>query len=325
VFDIPGDRTSGPNAITAGMAVAIASGSNRNDISVVAIVQYQGGSDTTRITLEHPFVNTPDTGAQALFGEHRIEVFEHIHGPAVAPNLWRGLEIRVAGAASDLAAVLFAFDAFNPDEGGFVFGPAGWSGRGYEVQIDETFAGGLRDWIASAGADLWLSYIAHQFSDTESMAWFTDEIRAAIPGVEIGWIGCVEYEETIHSSWQRFILERAKPEGVVGLTVLDHPTLGSYRDLGADGGMIDGGHPTARGHKAIANAALDVLRTAARWPGDANNDARVNFADLNILLANYGTAGASDGSLPGDVTLDGFVDFADLNALLSNFDTSAFD
>jgi hypothetical protein len=325
VIETPGDMTSGASAVTPGMAVSIGSGAARGDISVVQSAVYLSNTDLTRFTLEHPFVTLPEVGAVAMFGEHRIQVVEHTHPSAVAPNTWRGIEIRRMSGEDKLDAVLFAFDAFNPDDGGFAVGPAGWSGRGYERQINEAFAGGLRDWIASAGADLWLSYIAHQLSDTESMAWFTDEIRAAIPGVEVAWVGCVEYENTIHESWQRFILDRAKSEGLVGLTVLDHPTLGSYRDLGADGAMTDGGHPTGRGHLAIANAALDILRTAARWPGDANNDARVDFADLNTLLSNFGTSGPSDGSLVGDVNLDGFVDFSDLNAVLSNFGSSVFD
>lgn len=51
-------------------------------------------------------------------------------------------------------------------------------------------------------------------------------------------------------------------------------------------------------------------------PGDINGDGVVNFADLNILLSNFGQTGAG---IPGDINGDGAVNFADLNILLSNF------
>ena len=55
--------------------------------------------------------------------------------------------------------------------------------------------------------------------------------------------------------------------------------------------------------------------------GDANADSVIGFADLNLVLANFGV---SDGSAfaYGDVNNDGFVDFADLNILLARFGQS---
>lgn len=50
-------------------------------------------------------------------------------------------------------------------------------------------------------------------------------------------------------------------------------------------------------------------------PGDTNGDSVVNLADLNLVLANFGTG--SD----GDVNGDGVVDLADLNLVLANFGT----
>jgi len=51
-------------------------------------------------------------------------------------------------------------------------------------------------------------------------------------------------------------------------------------------------------------------------PGDANGDGVVNFADLNILLIQWGQCGPI---LGGDVNGDGCVDFADLSIILDNF------
>jgi len=53
-------------------------------------------------------------------------------------------------------------------------------------------------------------------------------------------------------------------------------------------------------------------------PGDANGDGVVDFADLNIVLNQFGLTGAP-GELQGDLNGDGAVGFADLNIVLSNF------
>ena len=50
--------------------------------------------------------------------------------------------------------------------------------------------------------------------------------------------------------------------------------------------------------------------------GDTNHDCAVDFADLNQVLADYGSTGAG---LAGDVNGDGIVSFPDLNIVLSNF------
>lgn len=52
-------------------------------------------------------------------------------------------------------------------------------------------------------------------------------------------------------------------------------------------------------------------------PGDANGDGAVDLADLNLVLANFGST-TSD----GDVNGDGVVDLADLNLVLANFGTT---
>ncbi len=59
----------------------------------------------------------------------------------------------------------------------------------------------------------------------------------------------------------------------------------------------------------------------ARLLGDASGDDGVTFADLNIVLGQFGQAGAP-GSLAGDVNRDGRVDFSDLNIVLGEFGLS---
>ncbi len=72
----------------------------------------------------------------------------------------------------------------------------------------------------------------------------------------------------------------------------------------------------------VTDAPFDSYRIGltrlgdAPCPGDANGDGAVNFADLNIVLSQFGQSGAG---LAGDVTGDGAVTFADLNLVLSQF------
>jgi hypothetical protein len=58
---------------------------------------------------------------------------------------------------------------------------------------------------------------------------------------------------------------------------------------------------------------------AGRIPGDANGDGEVNFADLNMVLSEFGQRGDN---LDGDVNRDGRVGFDDLNQVRSNFGAS---
>jgi len=53
-----------------------------------------------------------------------------------------------------------------------------------------------------------------------------------------------------------------------------------------------------------------------RVDGDANCDGRVDFADLNAVLSDFGKVGTN---LLGDLNGDGRVNMADLNIVLSNF------
>ncbi len=62
--------------------------------------------------------------------------------------------------------------------------------------------------------------------------------------------------------------------------------------------------------------SLSVAHVAAACPGDANGDRIVNFADLNIVLFQFGVVGPNT---PGDLNADGVVNFLDLNLVLSNF------
>jgi parallel beta-helix repeat protein len=57
-------------------------------------------------------------------------------------------------------------------------------------------------------------------------------------------------------------------------------------------------------------------------PADLNGDRVVNFADLAILRANFGTTCVGGPGCPGDVNLDGSVNFADLATLRAEFGKS---
>ncbi|MGD9691311.1 MAG: M12 family metallo-peptidase [Phycisphaerales bacterium] len=72
------------------------------------------------------------------------------------------------------------------------------------------------------------------------------------------------------------------------------------------------------------NFAGTITATGGPWSfrtapqGDVNGDGVVNFADLNIVLGQFGQTGFG---LPGDINGDEVVNFTDLNIVLSNFGT----
>jgi hypothetical protein len=79
-----------------------------------------------------------------------------------------------------------------------------------------------------------------------------------------------------------------------------------------------------------SSASLDVLSidthallsdtTDPHFPGDANGDDVVDFADLGILLNNYNQSGSFSA---GDFNASGDVDFTDLGILLNNYNQQA--
>lgn len=67
----------------------------------------------------------------------------------------------------------------------------------------------------------------------------------------------------------------------------------------------------------FASSTVYNLYMTVGVPGDVNKDGLVNFADLNVVLSQFGGPGSAD------MNLDGVVSFADLNAVLSNFGAGA--
>lgn len=115
--------------------------------------------------------------------------------------------------------------------------------------------------------------------------------------------GEVRWHERTGSGWASHLLR-------AGVINAEHVSVG---DIDADGDL----DPVA----ALFDSVTWYDNSGPACPGDANGDASVNFADLNIVLASFGQTGAP-GSLPGDLDGDGVVGFADLNEVLSFFGSS---
>lgn len=74
----------------------------------------------------------------------------------------------------------------------------------------------------------------------------------------------------------------------------------------------------ASDHRPVVfDVRLPTLPAPEACPGDVNQDGFVNLADLNLVLANFGTSPGIGGS--GDANCDGVVNLADLNLILANF------
>ncbi len=81
---------------------------------------------------------------------------------------------------------------------------------------------------------------------------------------------------------------------------------------------LDAGALTLATASGIVSAPVRLTVGRSACPGDANADGAVDFFDLALLLAFYGTTAPAPGE-NGDVNGDGVIDFFDLNILLANY------
>ena len=92
--------------------------------------------------------------------------------------------------------------------------------------------------------------------------------------------------------------------------------------------------PSGEGIFSIHDASLHLTNSGEVTPGgmlayygvgctaDLNHDGSVNFLDLGILKAKFGTACVPGVACPGDINKDGSVNFLDLGLLKANFGNS---
>jgi probable HAF family extracellular repeat protein len=99
------------------------------------------------------------------------------------------------------------------------------------------------------------------------------------------------------------------------------PNLGGWT-LTYAAAISDNGYICGYGTNAAGQTHGFLLTpTTATLLGDANNDGKVDIADLSILLTNFDKSGM--GWSQGDFDHSGTVDIADLSNLLTNFDKTA--
>ena len=100
------------------------------------------------------------------------------------------------------------------------------------------------------------------------------------------------------------------------------PAFGGSPGVNNNGDVVFGAALIPPGNPAVEyGSGIFVARAILSVPGDLNGDGVVNFADLNLVLSNFGQTG-EPGSTPGDANDDGVVNFADLNVVLTNFGAS---
>lgn len=99
-------------------------------------------------------------------------------------------------------------------------------------------------------------------------------------------------------------------------------TTDAFSSFAAGGVIVNATIRYDRGAQEDAYEAVLFLGGRNALPGDANGDGVVDFADLNIVLSNFGDTGAPGD--PGDLNGDGVVNFVDLNLVLSGFGSTGW-
>ena len=307
-----------PSSIGPGDACAHASG-----IAVITEIERDTPEPgATTIRFAHDWQSAPAPGAELAFGPWRLETIAYEWPPLFPADqrVWRGLRLDTPPGAASFPAVVFAFDAWNPDADGFVIGSAGWGGNGYTTQINESQPGAMRAWIERTGADVWLQAFAQQDSDPPSMLDYTSAVRAALPDADVVWLGESEHGTGTSEDWHRYILENAEAAGLPAVSLLLDPSFGVLRDQVAAGLRSNSNHYSGAGATLLAERWLDRFEDAALpVHADLTGDGAVGADDLGVLLAAWGPCPAGE-TCPADLTGDGAVNTDDLGALLAAWD-----
>ncbi len=289
-----------------------------NGVSVVESVSpHPDDPALTVVNLHHPFKNAPVMGDTIAFGSWEIVTIEHEFPPVdpISGLRWRGLKLESSMTGWPVA--VFAFDAWNPEADGFVFGSAGWGGNGYRAQIDQSHPGAIEAWASATNADIWLQGFAQQDSEPETMLDFTTLVRTGLPDAEVLWIGETEHGTGTAGEWHRYILENARANGIAAISLLHHPGFGTNLEQMVAGYRSNSNHYSGAGADALAAAWLDLLAEAALASiADLNADGAVDASDLAALLAAWGPC---EGACPADLDASGAVDAADLAILLADW------
>lgn len=251
---IAGDVTA---LYTPNKCVAVTAGTGLNSINFVASSSFGGGNTT--VTLQFAWETAPNNTSTVAVGPFEVVEVSHAF-PADASRPFKGLRI-VRGAG--LPVVLFSRDFYRPDVNGWVFMPAGWGGNGYTPQINESVGLSIQWWADALAPDLVLQFPATQSSASSSMADFTAQLRAALPGVEIVHCGDVRYPGSSFPSWQDYILNNAEANQVAAVTPFEDPEMGDREVLLCAFYLDDDPHPALRGNQRIAELTLDLLQMAA--------------------------------------------------------------
>lgn len=305
--------------ISPGDACTVGSGPYAGAISAVTGVALDSGR--TVLTLSHPFYQRPREGDTLLFGSWSFLTIRHEWG-GLRPEdqrVWRGIQIN-ADPDGRLGVLVLAYSAWRPGVDGFVFGTAGWSGHGYAEQIAAAIPGSIAAWAALAAADVWVQVPAQQGSLPASMADFTARVRQWLPDCEVVWAGEMEHGTGPQQDWHQYILDQASAHGAVGLSLLEHPLLGTLPEQFADGLRAEDAHLSARGNLVLARLWTEQLARAAVDPclrADFNLDGYVNTLDFVLFLNDFNA-----GMPTADWDSNGVVNTLDLLSFLNDFNAA---
>ena len=271
-------------------AIVISRGAALGAVSTVRSIRVEG--DRIIVGLSHPFGAEPQTGDELRIGPWRFHDVEHRFEPVPVGDdrTWRGLVLHAAGY-DRLGIMVYGVSAWRPDVDGFVFGTAGQSGKGYAVQLAESFPGSLEAWTAQAQPDVWIQGLAQQGSAPSSMADYLDTLRAGVGDqLEVIWASDAVHARSDHEQWHGYVRENAADVGVAAIFAVGDPRIGSYFAQAASGMRTDEAHFSSFGSRIIARAWLDQLARLATGPctiADYDGDGEVSVFDLIAFQADW--------------------------------------
>ena len=204
-----------------------------------------------------------------------------------------------------------------------VIGSALFCGAAHAAPPSNVCPGSKSAWGENIGWTNWKDAA----SGVSGVKVFPDHLAGFAWGENVGWIntgnGGGPYANTTGANFGVNINQTTGAcTGLAWGENIGWINFGTTSFIGAQGARYDAAAHRFRGYAWAENAGWINLDSASASKfvgallGDTNGNGACDFVDLNRVLSEFGTSGAS---LTGDVNGSGGVDFTDLNIVLSFF------
>lgn len=244
---------------------------NGTTVSAAEIASISFGGGNATIVLKTALAQSPNSGDRLWFGPWGTTTIEYrfdaIAGGDTQVN--RGLVLTAPPAFSNgtLGPILLGIDAWARDTVGHVIGNAGYSGNGYQNQLDDAWTGMHNNFytkvmsVPNASSYSLFMHHADQQVALPGLVAYAAVVKVAVPSCSIVYCGDPTYGTNSDIiNWDTVTMGQSAR---LACTILADTRFGDIYEQVARGYRADIAHPSALGHLRIAQANLDRFASSA--------------------------------------------------------------